>query len=166
MSSLSELDHRSVLGAGENITKLHLTRSVSTPFIVRVTLSRINDADGLAHIIEVHGAGESVGHLNVGKTLADAATGSNAEGAEGTGSQRNLLFGSLAAGEGVEGTSDPSLGHVLIGRGVVGLVVVDGIMGNTDDCALRDGTAFDGHAARENLTGDDTTDRWGHSHGL
>src|SRR6478609_4281446 len=129
MSSLSELDHRSVLGTGENIAKLHLTRSVSTPFIVGVTLSGISDADSLAHIIEVHGAGESVGHLDVGKTLADAATGSNAEGAECAGGQRNLLLSRLSAGEGVEGTSDPSLGHVLIGRGVVGLVVVDSVMG-------------------------------------
>lgn len=164
MVSFSELNHWSVLSTRKDVNQLHLTRPVSTPFILGVALSGINDTDGLAHIIHVHGASESVCHLNIGKTLSDATTGPNAEGAVCAGSQSDLGLGCVLTSEGVEGTHEPSLGHVLIWRGIIGLVVVDRVVRNADDSALRNDMALDSHASRENLAGEDTTDGWVHSH--
>lgn len=139
---------------------------MTAPFEVGASLAGIDDADGSPQIIKVDGAGKGSGHFGVSKALADAAARSNGEGAEGALSQGDVVVGHGLAVQGVDFTSQPSLGSVAKGNGIAVLIVVNGIMGSTDNDALRKGVAINGHAAGEDLTGQNASDRGGETHGF
>lgn len=163
---LLKLDNGALLGTGKGIDELELAGAVAAPFVALTALAGVLDADGLAHVVHVDGAGEGGGHLDVGETLADAATGSDTKGAEGRRGEGDVVLGGLAADGGVLAADEPALGDVGVGAGVVVLVVVDGVVGDADDGAGGQGVAVNGHAAGENLAGQDAADRGGQTHGL
>lgn len=139
---------------------------MTAPFQARVALAGISLSNGLADIVEEQRASQRGSHLNIGETFADAAARTDAEGAEGARGARDIVLDGLCAGEGVLGAGHPALGDVAVGLGVVGLVVVDGVVGSADHGAGGDEVAFDGDAAREDFTGENAADGGGHAHGL
>lgn len=139
---------------------------MSPPLEVGAALAWINDANGSSQVVQVDCSGQSGGHFDVGQTLADTATGSDREGAEGALGEGNIVFRRGLAGERVDLVAQPALGRVAIRNGVVGLVVMDGVVGSSDDGALRQRLAVDGDAAGEDFTGQDAAHGWREAHGL
>lgn len=102
----------------------------------------------------------------VRKALANAATGTNAEGAERALGPLDISLRRLDSVYDTVGTDDPALWVEAEGRGVVVSIVVDCVVGDTDDDALWDDMAVNGDAAREDFARDDATDGGGETHGL
>ena len=133
---------------------------------LRRSLTRVRHTNRFAHIVQEDGPGQRRAHLNVRQTLADAATGPYAEGAEGALGPGKVGLCGLGAVQRALGADGPALGDVLEGLGVVVLVVVDGVVRDADDGALGDEVAVDGHAPGLDLAGQDAADRGGQAHGL
>lgn len=139
---------------------------MTSPFQIGVTLTRVNDTNSPSQIIHVNSPSQGGSHLDVGKTLADAATRSNREGAEGALSEGNVVGGHGLASKRVDLVAQPPLGSIAIRNRVVVLVVVDSVVRSSDDSSLGEGVAVDGDAAGENFTGQDAADRGGQTHGF
>lgn len=129
------------------------------------SLGRVLDPDGLAHVVREQSPSQGGRHLDIRQTLADAAPGPDAKGAEGALSGLDVGLANGAARL-EDGAGDPALGRIRKRVGVVVLVVVDGVVRSADDGTLGQRFAIDRDAAGQDLARQDTADRWGQTHGL